>query len=89
LGSQLTQKSPIRHVNIFLFGLVGLTDVLYSVYVSTYICLDGSAVSVMVCDFDDLSVRSGVRISIVTFYFFAFRENESVSIYPQQDVKIH
>ena len=57
-GSQLTQKSPIRHVNIFLFGLVGLTDILYSVYVSTYICLDGSMVSMMVCDFDYVSVRS-------------------------------
>ena len=68
---------------------MGLTDILYSVYVFAYICLDSSTVSVMVCDFDDVSVRSGLRISIVTFYFFAFRENESVSIYPQQDVKIH
>ena len=69
---ELTQKSPIRHVNIFLFGLVGLTDVLYSVYVFTYICLDGSTVSVMVCDCDDVSIRSGVRISIVTFYLLCF-----------------
>jgi len=42
-----------------------------------------------VCEFDDVGILPGVQIPIVTFYFFAFHKNESISIYPQQDVKIH
>jgi len=33
---------------------VGLTNVLYSIYVSTYIYLDGSVVNLMICEFDDV-----------------------------------
>jgi hypothetical protein len=35
-------------------------------------CLDGSVVNVMLCDFDDVKLLSGVQILMETFYFFAF-----------------
>jgi hypothetical protein len=80
--------TPSDMTNIFLFDLVGLTDILYSVYVPISVCLDRSGVSGTVsvwwCNllFEGSNPHEGD-------FFFLLSGDESISIYLWQDVKIH